>query len=146
MFCPYCNSPKIRVVDKRGTDENRAVRRRRECLKCKSRFTTYERVRGPLVVIKRNGKREKFDREKIKSGMMKAIKERPIGPKKIEKMLDEIEEEIKGMNCTQIKSKVIGDLVVEKLKRIDKVAFVRFMSYYKQYNDVKSFKKELGSG
>lgn len=146
MLCPYCNKLETRVIDKRGTDENRAVRRRRECLKCKKRFTTYERVRPDLVVIKRDGRKETFDIEKIRRGVKEALKGRPVSEKKLNKMLEDVEEEIKGMGCVEIKSKIIGDVVIEKLKKLDKVAYVRFMSFYKKYSDISSFKKELGRG
>jgi transcriptional repressor NrdR len=140
MFCPYCNSSKIRVIDKRDSEDNRSIRRRRECLDCKNRFTTYERIRSPL---KRDKSKENFNREKIKAGMLKALKGRPVNEKKLEKVLDEIESEIKTMNCMEIKSKMIGDIVTEKLKKFDKVAYVRFMSHYKDFKDVKTFKKAL---
>lgn len=143
MFCPYCNSPKLKVVDKRDSEENNAIRRRRECLDCKNRFTTYERIKAPMVVLKRDKSRENYNREKIKSGMLKALDGRPVNEKKLEKILDEIEKEIKNMNCMEIKSKIIGDIVTEKLKKFDKVAYVRFMSHYKDFKDVKTFKKAL---
>jgi len=143
MFCPYCNSLKTRVIDKRSSEDNRAIRRRRECLGCKSRFTTYERVKSPMIVIKRDKSKENYNREKIKTGMLKALDGRPVNEKKLEKVLDEIEAEIKNMNCMEIKSKIIGDIVTEKLKKFDKVAYVRFMSHYKDFKDVKTFKKAL---
>jgi transcriptional repressor NrdR len=143
MFCPYCNSSKTRVIDKRSTDENRAIRRRRECLKCKNRFTTYEHIRAPLLVIKRDKSKEDYSREKIKAGVLKALNGRPVNEKKLEKFLDEIEKEIKNMNCAEIKSKIIGEIVTEKLKKFDKVAYVRFMSHFKDFKDVKTFKKVL---
>ncbi|MFH0928940.1 MAG: transcriptional regulator NrdR [Candidatus Aenigmatarchaeota archaeon] len=143
MICPYCSSSKTRVVDKRDTDENKAIRRRRECLKCKNRFSTYERIKSPMIVIKRSKKRENYSREKVRSGIIKAFRDRPVNEKKIEKMLQEIEAEIKAMNCMQIKSQVIGDIVTEKLKKLDKVAYVRFMSHFKDFKDVKTFKKAL---
>ncbi|MFH1473762.1 MAG: transcriptional regulator NrdR [Candidatus Aenigmatarchaeota archaeon] len=144
MFCPYCNSSKTKVVDKRGTDENRSIRRRRECLGCKERFTTYEQIKSPIVVIKRNKTKESFSREKIKSGVLKALNGRPISEKKLEKFLDEIEAEIKKMECKEIKTKIIGEIVTERLKKLDKVAYVRFMSHFnKDFKDVKTFKKVL---
>ena len=143
MFCPYCNSSKTRVIDKRGTEENRAIRRRRECLKCKERFTTYEHIKAPMVVIKRDKTRENFSREKIRTGVLKALDGRPVNEKKLEKFLDEIEDEIKNMKCKEIKSKMIGDIVTEGLKKLDKVAYVRFMSHFKDFKDVKTFKKVL---
>jgi transcriptional repressor NrdR len=143
MFCPYCNSLKLRVVDKRDSGDSNTIRRRRECLDCKNRFTTYERIKAPMVVLKRDKSKENYSREKIKSGMLKALDGRPVNEKKLEKILDEIEKEIKEMNCMEIKSKIIGDIVTEKLKKFDKVAYVRFMSHYKDFKDVKTFKKAL---
>ena len=144
MFCPQCNSPKTRVIDKRATENNAAFRRRRECLKCGGRFTTYERIRPELIVIKKGGKKEKYDLEKIRTGMLKSLEGRPVSLKKFGGVLEKIDEEIKSMNCAQIKSKVVGDIVIRELKKLDKVAYVRFMSFYKRYGDIKSFKKELG--
>lgn len=143
MFCPYCNSPKLKVVDKRDSEENNTIRRRRECLECKNRFTTYEHIKAPMMVLKRDKSKENYSREKIKNGMLKALDGRPVNEKKLEKILDEIEKEIKDMNCMEIKSKIIGDIVTEKLKKFDKVAYVRFMSHYKDFKDVKTFKKAL---
>ena len=143
MFCPYCNSPKTKVVDKRNSEGNGAIRRRRECLNCKSRFTTYERIKAPMVVIKRDRSKENYSREKIKTGLLKALDGRPINQKKLERLLNDIETEIKNMNCIEIKSKIIGDIVTERLKKFDKVAYVRFMSHYKDFKDVKTFKKVL---
>ena len=143
MFCPYCNSPKLKVVDKRDSEENNTIRRRRECLECKNRVTTYEHRKAPMMVLKRDKSKENYSREKIKNGMLKALDGRPVNEKKLEKILDEIEKEIKDMNCMEIKSKIIGDIVTEKLKKFDKVAYVRFMSHYKDFKDVKTFKKAL---
>ncbi len=143
MFCPYCNSSKTKVVDKRGTDENRSIRRRRECLSCKERFTTYEKIKIPIVVLKRDKRKESFSRGKIKSGVLKALNGRPVNEKRFEKFLDDIEAEIKKMDCKEIKSKIIGEIVTEKLKKLDKVAYVRFMSHFKDFKDIKTFKKVL---
>ena len=143
MLCPYCKSSKSKVIDKRNTEENKIIRRRRECLKCEKRFTTYERAVLDLIVIKKGGKRERFDRNKLKTGIMKACERRPVSLRKIERIVNEIEAELRKLHKTEIKSRVIGDLVMKKLKRTDKVAFVRFASYYKHFNDVHSFKKSL---
>ena len=143
MLCPYCKSTKSKVIDKRNTEENKIIRRRRECLKCEKRFTTYERAVLDLIVIKKGGKRERFDRNKLKTGIMKACERRPVSLRKIERIVNEIEAELRKLHKTEIKSRVIGDLVMKKLKRTDKVAFVRFASYYKHFNDVHSFKKSL---
>ncbi len=144
MFCPSCNSLKTRVLDKRSTEANSAIRRRRECLKCRGRFTTYERARPSLIVLKKNRKNEVYDLSKIRNGMLKAIEGRPINPKKFESIIEKIDNEIKSTGRVQIKSKVIGDIVTRELKKFDKVAYVRFMSFYKKYDNIKSFKKELG--
>lgn len=143
MLCPHCNSSKTKVTDKRSSEDNKAIRRRRECLSCKKRFTTYERAVLDLMVLKKDGKREYFDREKLKNGIMKACEKRPVGLRVIEKLVDEIEAEIQNMHKTEIKSIVIGDLVMERLKKVDKVAYVRFASYYRDFKNVEAFKKSL---
>lgn len=142
MRCPFCNSSKIRVVDKRSSDET-TIRRRRECVKCKKRFTTYERIDVDLVVAKRDGRREPFDRNKLKLGIIKACEKRPIGLKVIERTVDEVENELRENFSSEIKSSEIGDFVMKKLKDLDQVAYVRFASYYKDFRDIKSFEKEL---
>ncbi len=143
MLCPHCNSSKTKVTDKRSSEDNKAIRRRRECLGCKKRFTTYERAVLDLMVLKKDGKREYFDREKLKNGIMKACEKRPVGLRVIEKLVDEIEAEIQNMHKSEIKSIVIGDLVMEKLKKVDKVAYVRFASYYRDFKNIETFKKSL---
>lgn len=143
MKCPYCDSEDTRVIDKRVSDE-RSFRRRRECEKCEKRFTTYERVEiTPLTVIKKDGRRENFDRNKIRIGIMRACERRPINQEKIEKIVNEIENEIKNMDTVEIKSKVIGDMIMEKLRDLDEVAYIRFASVYKKFRDIESFEKEL---
>ncbi|NIO44090.1 MAG: transcriptional repressor NrdR [Candidatus Aenigmarchaeota archaeon] len=143
MLCPHCKKSKSRVIDKRDTEEDKIIRRRRQCLKCKNRFTTYERAILDLIIIKKGGKRERFDREKLKTGIMKACEKRPVSLRKIERIVNEVEAGLRKLHKTEIKSRVIGDLVMKKLKMTDKVAFVRFASYYKHFNDVPSFKKSL---
>jgi len=143
MLCPHCNSSKTKVTDKRSSEDNKAIRRRRECLSCKKRFTTYERAVLDLMILKKDGKREYFDREKLKNGITKACEKRPVGLRVIERLVDEIEADIQNMHKTEIKSIVIGDLVMEKLKKVDKVAFVRFASYYRDFNNIEAFKKSL---
>ncbi|MBI2547350.1 MAG: transcriptional repressor NrdR [Candidatus Aenigmarchaeota archaeon] len=143
MICPYCDSDELKVVDKRSSDE-KTFRRRRECEKCNKRFTTYERVElVPLTIIKRDGRREEFDRNKIRLGIMKACEKRSISQEKIEKIVDEIENELRNMDTTEIKSKIIGDMIMEKLKNLDEVAYIRFASVYKKFKDIESFEKEL---
>jgi len=143
MYCPYCKSPETKVVDKRTSEEGKAIRRRRECLKCKKRFTTYERADMDLIVIKKDGRREKFDRSKLKTGIMKACEKRPISLRIIERLVNEIEAKLRDLHTTEIRSSIIGDIIMKKLKKLDKVAYVRFASYYKDFTDIKSFKKTL---
>ena len=144
MLCPHCKTSKSKVIDKRSSEDNKAIRRRRECLKCKKRFTTYERAILDLVILKKDGKREYFDREKLKTGIMKACEKRPVALRVIERIVNDIETELRNLHQTEINSRIIGDLVMEKLKKVDKVAYVRFASYYKQFSDISSFKKSLG--
>lgn len=143
MLCPYCKSPKTKVVDKRETGEGKITRRRRECLKCKKRFTTYERVATDLIVVKRDGRRERFDWNKLKTGIMKACEKRPISLRMIERLVNEVETELRELHTPEINSRAIGDIVMKRLKKLDEVAFVRFASYYKHFTDVQSFKKKL---
>ena len=144
MFCPYCKSPKTKVVDKRASEENTTIRRRRECLKCKNRFTTYERAILDMIVLKRDGKKEVFDRNKLRRGIAKACDKRPVCMKVVERLVNEIENELRQMLQVEIKSSTVGDLVMEKLKKVDTVAYVRFASYYKDFKNVQGFKKSLG--
>ena len=143
MYCPYCKSSKTKVVDKRNTEEDRAIRRRRECLKCKKRFTTYERADTDLIIIKGDGRREQFDRNKLKTGIMKACEKRSIGLKTIEKLVNGVEVMLRELHSSEIRSRTIGDIVMQKLKKLDEVAYIRFASYYKHFGDVQSFKKTL---
>ena len=141
MECPYCGNA-TKVTDKRSSPEG--VRRRRECLKCKKRFTTYERVsRMEIFVIKKDGRREKFLREKLESGIEKAFEKRPVAKEKIDKMINEIEEQIMSRGKREIKSSSIGEVVMKKIKRLDNVAYIRFASVYRDFQDIKDFKKEL---
>jgi len=144
MRCPYCNHPETKVIDKRNNDAGDVIRRRRECLKCKKRFTTYERIEDlNLIVIKKDKRRERFDRNKLLNGILKACEKRPIPIEKIEKMVDEIESELRKQKETEIPSKLIGKLVMEKLKKLDKVAYIRFASVYREFKDVGEFVKEV---
>jgi len=142
MKCPYCSSAELKVTDKRESPEG--IRRRRECLKCKKRFTTYEKIeRGDLFVIKKNGDRERFNREKLEGGIDKAFEKRPVSKEKIDKMIDEIEELLRKKGKKELKSSVIGELVMKKIKRLDNVAYIRFASVYKDFQDAGDFKKEV---
>ena len=143
MLCPYCKSSKTRVVDKRSSDKNVSIRRRRECVKCKNRFTTYEKAFLDMTIVKNNGKRESFDREKLKCGVIKACEKRPVSIRMINRIVNDIENDLRGLHEAEIKSRTIGDLVMEKLKKVDTVAFVRFASYYKDFKNIQGFKKSL---
>lgn len=142
MNCPYCEHTKSRVTDKRSSPEG--IRRRRECLKCKKRFTTYEKVeRKGIYIIKKDDRREKFERNKLESGIEKAFEKRPISKEKINKMINEIEEQIRKRGKKEIKSTTIGDLVSKKIKKLDKVAYIRFASVYRDFEDIKDFKQVM---
>lgn len=142
MDCPYCLNPKTKVTDKR--ESPRGIRRRRECLKCKKRFTTYEKIaKGDFYVIKKDESREIFDIRKLESGIEKAFEKRPIAQEKIEKMINEIEDGLRKKGKKEIKSSTIGELVMKKIKKLDNVAYIRFASVYRDFQDVKDFKKEL---
>lgn len=131
------------MIDKRDSGEN-SIRRRRECLNCKRRFTTYEKIElSPLIVIKRDGRREAFERNKVRSGIMKACTKRPISQETIEKIVDEIETKLRNMNELEIQSLKIGEMVMERLKKLDEVAYIRFASVYRKFKDVEDFEKEL---
>ena len=143
MNCPYCNYIESKVTDSRDAGKY-AIRRRRECLKCNKRFTTYESIEmEPLYVIKKDGRREKFDRNKIKNGMMKALEKRPVSHEKIEEALDFIEEKIRKLGKEEVETKVIGEYVMDCLKELDQVAYIRFASVYRSFADVSSFEKEV---
>ncbi len=143
MRCPFCNND-TRVSDKREIEEGITTRRRRECLKCKKRFTTYEEVeKTNLSVIKRDERREQFNREKIINGFLKACEKRPISREMIDRAAGEVEQEVFNLGKKEVASKAIGELVVNKLKDLDKVAYIRFASVYKQFADIDDFKKEL---
>lgn len=142
MLCPYCTNPNTKVTDKR--DSQGITRRRRECLKCVKRFTTYERVELELNVIKKDGRREKFNREKLKAGIVKAFEKRPVSSEKIDKLIDEIEARIyRTAKGKEIKTSRVGEIVMDKLKRVDKIAYIRFASVYREFEDVDEFKEEL---
>jgi transcriptional repressor NrdR len=142
MDCPYCFNKESKVTDKRKSPDG--IRRRRECLKCGKRFTTYEKaVKEDLFVIKKDGKREKFDREKFEHGIYKAFEKRPVAKEKIDKMINEIEEQLRKKGKKEIKTKEIGELVMKKIKKIDNVAYIRFASVYRDFQDINDFKREM---
>ena len=142
MNCPYCGYKESKVTDKRSSPDG--IRRRRECLKCKKRFTTYERIeRSDLYVIKKDGRREKFEIKKLEVGIEKAFEKLPVPHEKIKNMINEIDEEIRKTGKKEIKSSVIGELVLKKLKKINNIAYIRFASVYGQCQDIKDFKQEM---
>jgi transcriptional repressor NrdR len=146
MKCPHCGYKEDKVVDSRATKESSAIRRRRECLKCGKRFTTYEYIEEvSLMVIKKDGRREPFDRKKILAGVIKACEKRPVGMEKMEEIVTQVERSVQKKSDREISSGRIGELVMEKLKILDDVAYVRFASVYRQFKDVGQFMEELKS-
>lgn len=144
MRCPFCRHLETRVVDSRETKDGEVTRRRRECEACAARFSTYEEVEMfRLLVIKRDGHKEEYNREKIRSGLLRAFEKRPMSEEKLEKVLGNIEYELSLKKLDEIASKEIGRLVMEKLRAIDDVAYIRFASVYKSFGSIKSFEKEL---
>ncbi|MBS3157453.1 transcriptional regulator NrdR [Candidatus Woesearchaeota archaeon] len=142
MKCPFCDSKETKVVDKRDSDE--ITRRRRECLNCKKRFTTYEKTDSPhLVILKKDQRRESFDKNKLKTGLLKACEKRPVPVEKVEQVADKIEAELLQLKRKEIPSTLIGEKVMKELKKIDKVAYIRFASVYRDFKDVDDFKKEI---
>ena len=144
MRCPFCGHDEDKVIDSRPSDEGAAIRRRRECLSCGNRFTTYEKIENlPLLVIKKDGTREPFDREKLISGILKNCQKRPVTTDQVDELVSSIECQTQNTLKREITSREIGELVMEGLKKIDEVAYVRFASVYRQFKDVNSFLKEL---
>ena len=144
MKCPFCSSDNTRVIDSRPADDNSSIRRRRLCDACKKRFTTYEKVETiPLIVIKKDNNREQYDRSKIEAGILRACHKRPISVNEINKLVDEIETEIFNKEEKEIPSTVIGEIVMDKLKDLEAVAYVRFASVYREFKDINTFMDEL---
>lgn len=144
MRCPYCEYFESKVVDSRPTDEGQAIRRRRECIKCSKRFTTYEKIEEiPIIIVKKDGNRQPYDRNKLLNGFIKACEKRPVPMSIIEKAVDDIEKNLSNSLEKEITSVQIGEMVMSKLKSIDEVAYVRFASVYRQFKDVNSFMDEL---
>jgi len=142
MYCPYCSHKESKVTDKRASPEG--IRRRRECLKCGKRFTTYEKIsKEDIYVIKKDGRREKFDREKLEGGIIKAFEKRPIPKEKINETINEIEEQIRKKGKKEIKTSEIGEIVMKKIKKLDNVAYIRFASVYRDFQDINDFKQEM---
>lgn len=144
MKCPYCGSSENDVVETRDSEDLDTIRRRRECRKCQKRFTTYERVENiNILVIKKDGKRQQFDRDKLKQGILKACEKTKVALEAIEKIVTEVEQELKGLESVEVDSKKIGQLAAGRLKKIDKVAYIRFASVFKRFVDVEDFEKEV---
>ena len=144
MKCPFCGYEESKVIDSRPTDEGERIRRRRECLKCSKRFTTYEMIESlPIVVIKKDGSRETFDRQKLLTGMLRACEKRPVSIEMLDRAISDIETVIQNSLDREVSSDKIGELVMEKLKEIDEVAYVRFASVYRQFKDINTFMDEL---
>lgn len=144
MKCPFCNFADTKVIDSRAQDDNSVIRRRRVCEKCGKRFTTYERVDMiPITVIKRDSTREIFDKAKLQNGIMKSCNKRPVTAQQIQKLVDDIENTLAGSGEREVESKQLGNMVIERLKDLDEVAYVRFASVYRQFKDINSFIDEL---
>ena len=144
MKCPYCGSDDTRVIDSRPADDNYSIRRRRICDNCTKRFTTYEKVETiPLIIIKKDNNSEQYDRAKIESGVLRACHKRPVSATQITQIVDEVENEISTLEDKEIPSRIIGEIVMKKLKNLDAVAYVRFASVYREFKDVDSFMDEL---
>lgn len=144
MKCPFCNKENTRVIDSRPADDNNSIRRRRLCDECGKRFTTYEKVETiPLIVIKKDNNREQYDRSKIEAGVLRACHKRPVSVNQINTLVDEVENEIFNMEEREIESKQIGEIVMDKLKDLEAVAYVRFASVYREFKDVNTFMDEL---
>jgi len=146
MKCPSCGYLESKVIDSRPTDEGRSIRRRRECLECGARFTTFETLESyPILVIKKNGTREAFDRTKIMNGLIKACQKRPVTMEQLEKVVNDIENELQNSLNHEIQSQKIGEMIIDKLKKIDEVAYVRFASVYREFKDLDTFMRELAA-
>ena len=146
MKCPFCGFEESKVIDSRPTDEGERIRRRRECIKCTKRFTTYEIIESvPILVVKKDKSREAFDRQKLMNGMLRACEKRPVSMETIENAVSEIETTLQNSLDREVTSVRVGELVMDKLKAIDEVAYVRFASVYKQFKDVNAFMEELSN-
>ncbi len=144
MICPFCGNTRTRVVDKREISKGSVTRRRRECLECGKRFTTYERMEPlELYIIKKDGRREPYDRQKLRTGMLKACEKRPISPETINKITDKIEDELRRLKSVEVAGTIVGEKVMRELKELDKVAYIRFASVYREFADITDFQEEL---
>ncbi len=144
MKCPFCGYEESKVIDSRPTDEGERIRRRRECLQCQKRFTTYEIIESlPIIVIKKDSSREVFNRDKLLNGLMRACEKRPVSIEVLERVIDDIESNLQNSLDREVTSERIGELVMDKLKSVDEVAYVRFASVYRQFKDINTFMSEL---
>ena len=144
MRCPFCGYSESKVIDSRPADEGSSIRRRRECLSCRKRFTTYETVESlPMVVVKKDGSRQSFDRRKVLGGMIRACEKRPVPLAELERIAGEIEQDLQNSMEREIRTEVIGEQVMTRLKKVDEVAYVRFASVYRQFKDINTFMSEL---
>ena len=144
MRCLFCGNLESKVIDSRSADDGTTIRRRRECLACGKRFTTYEKIETiPIVVIKRNGMRETFNRDKVLNGILRACEKRPVTLKEIDNLIDDVESKLYNMLEREVSSERIGEMVMERLQKLDDIAYVRFASVYRQFKDIDSFMKEL---
>ena len=144
MKCIYCGSPDSKVIDSRSADDDTTIRRRRECVRCGKRFTTYETVESlPMVVVKKDGSRQSFDRRKVLGGMIRACEKRPVPLAELEKIAEEIEQDLQNSMEREISTEAIGEKVMERLRDVDQVAYVRFASVYRQFKDIDTFMAEL---
>ena len=144
MKCPFCGFSESKVIDSRPADENASIRRRRECLSCAKRFTTYETVESlPMVVVKKDGSRQSFDRRKVLGGMIRACEKRPVPLAELEKISEEIEQDLQNSMEREVSTEIIGEKVMDRLRSVDQVAYVRFASVYRQFKDIDTFMAEL---
>jgi transcriptional repressor NrdR len=144
MKCPFCTSSETQVLESRSVEEGRGIRRRRECVKCEKRFTTYERVRGTAIwVIKKDGRREPFDREKVKRGILRSVEKRPVSLDLIDDITEQVEREMLKKEKEEVGSRIIGKAILKRLKRVDKVAWLRFASVYLEFEDLEDFSRAI---
>lgn len=144
MYCLFCQHTDTEVIETRVTEDGKSVRRRRACPKCQKRFTTYEKIEElPILVIKKDGRRERFDKDKLRNGIIKAVGKTTVSANQVEQIISEVEQEVAGMENYEVESKTIGKLVAKRLKKIDKVAYIRFASVFQRFVDLEDFEKEL---
>ncbi|MBI4008876.1 transcriptional repressor NrdR [Candidatus Roizmanbacteria bacterium] len=144
MYCIFCKHTDTEVIETRLSEDGKAIRRRRQCPKCQKRFTTYERIEElPILVIKRDGRRERFDREKLRKGLLKACEKTVVTADQVEQAVSEVESELKQLDSTEVESKAIGNLVAKYLKKVDKIAYIRFASVFRRFVDVEDFEREV---